>query len=166
MTFNLRLSRARTGVVAMRQDSSYYNNWIPRNWGEKGVIFFFTNIYIKKKQLDSVTSALSKASSELLPSDCGTPNNESVAGHLKRHYLKHLFRSPCSPCYTTCVHSGVNTLVSLPAPAAWTAGWLAGWLAGSTVAYLVSEIRHPEPCGLITDRALRTQGSSTCGERN
>ena len=34
MTFNLRLSRARTGVVAMRQDSSY-NNWIPRNWGEK-----------------------------------------------------------------------------------------------------------------------------------
>ena len=35
MTFNLRLSR--TGVVAMRQDSSYYNNWIPRNWGEKGV---------------------------------------------------------------------------------------------------------------------------------
>jgi hypothetical protein len=36
MTFNLRLSRARTGVVAMRQDSSYYNNWIPRNWGEKG----------------------------------------------------------------------------------------------------------------------------------
>ena len=37
MTFNLRLSRARTGVVAMRQDSSYYNNWIPRNWGEKGV---------------------------------------------------------------------------------------------------------------------------------
>ena len=40
MTFNLRLSRARTGVVAMRQDSSY-NNWIPRNWGEKGVIFFF-----------------------------------------------------------------------------------------------------------------------------
>ena len=35
MTFNLRLSRARTGVVAMRQDSSYYNNWIPRNWGEK-----------------------------------------------------------------------------------------------------------------------------------
>ena len=39
MTFNLRLSRARTGVVAMRQDSSYYNNWIPRNWGEKGVKF-------------------------------------------------------------------------------------------------------------------------------
>jgi hypothetical protein len=37
MTFNLRLSQARTGVVAMRQDSSYYNNWIPRNWGEKGV---------------------------------------------------------------------------------------------------------------------------------
>jgi hypothetical protein len=37
MTFNLRLSRTRTGVVAMRQDSSYYNNWIPRNWGEKGV---------------------------------------------------------------------------------------------------------------------------------
>jgi hypothetical protein len=37
MTFNLRLSRARMGVVAMRQDSSYYNNWIPRNWGEKGV---------------------------------------------------------------------------------------------------------------------------------
>ena len=37
MTFNLRLSRARTGVVAMRQDSSYYNNWIPQNWGEKGV---------------------------------------------------------------------------------------------------------------------------------
>ena len=35
MTFNLRL--ARTGVVAMRQDSSYYNNWILRNWGEKGV---------------------------------------------------------------------------------------------------------------------------------
>ena len=35
MTFSLRLSRARTGVVAMRQDSSYYNNWIPRNWGEK-----------------------------------------------------------------------------------------------------------------------------------
>ena len=35
MTFNLRLSRARTGVVAMRQDSSYCNNWIPRNWGEK-----------------------------------------------------------------------------------------------------------------------------------
>ena len=31
--FNLRLSRARTGVVAMRQD------WIPRNWGEKGVKF-------------------------------------------------------------------------------------------------------------------------------
>jgi hypothetical protein len=21
----------------MRQDSSYYNNWTPRNWGEKGV---------------------------------------------------------------------------------------------------------------------------------
>ena len=39
MTFNLRFSRARTGVVAMRQDSSYYNNWIPRNWGEKGVKF-------------------------------------------------------------------------------------------------------------------------------
>ena len=37
MTVNLRLSRARTGVVAMRQASSYYNNWIPRNWGEKGV---------------------------------------------------------------------------------------------------------------------------------
>ena len=37
MTFNLRLSRVRAGVVAMRQDSSYYNNWIPRNWGEKGV---------------------------------------------------------------------------------------------------------------------------------
>ena len=37
MTFNLRLSRACKGVVAMRQDSSYYNNWIPRNWGEKGV---------------------------------------------------------------------------------------------------------------------------------
>ena len=37
MTFNLRLSLARTGVVAMRQDSSYYNNWRPRNWGEKGV---------------------------------------------------------------------------------------------------------------------------------
>ena len=36
MTFNLHLSRARTGVVAMRQDSSYYNNWIPRNWREKG----------------------------------------------------------------------------------------------------------------------------------
>ena len=29
MTFNLRLSRARTGVVAMRQASSYENNWIP-----------------------------------------------------------------------------------------------------------------------------------------
>ena len=29
LTFNLRLSRARTGVVAMRQDSSCYNNWIP-----------------------------------------------------------------------------------------------------------------------------------------
>ena len=39
MTFNLCLSRARTGVVAMRQDSSYYNNWIPQNWGEKGVKF-------------------------------------------------------------------------------------------------------------------------------
>ena len=39
MTFNLRLSRARTGVVAMRQDSSYYNNWIPRNWREKRVKF-------------------------------------------------------------------------------------------------------------------------------
>jgi hypothetical protein len=37
MTFKLLLSRARTGVVAMRQDSSYYNNWIPQNWGEKGV---------------------------------------------------------------------------------------------------------------------------------
>ena len=37
MTFNVCLSRVRTGVVAMRQDSSYYNNWIPRNWGEKGV---------------------------------------------------------------------------------------------------------------------------------
>ena len=33
----LDLSRARTGVVAMRQDSSYYNNWISRNWGEKGI---------------------------------------------------------------------------------------------------------------------------------
>ena len=30
MTFNLRLSRARMGVVAK-------NNWIPQNWGEKGV---------------------------------------------------------------------------------------------------------------------------------
>ena len=37
MTFNLRLSRARTGVVAMRQDSSYYNNWIPQNWRQNGV---------------------------------------------------------------------------------------------------------------------------------
>ena len=37
MTFNLRLSRARTGVVAMRQDSNYYNNWITRNGGEKWV---------------------------------------------------------------------------------------------------------------------------------
>jgi hypothetical protein len=36
MIFNLRLSRARTGVVAMRQDSSYDNNWMPQNWGEKG----------------------------------------------------------------------------------------------------------------------------------
>ena len=35
MTFNLRLSRARTVVVAMRQDSSYYNNWTPPNWREK-----------------------------------------------------------------------------------------------------------------------------------
>ena len=35
MAFDLCLSRARKGVVAMRQDSS--NNWIPRNWGEKGV---------------------------------------------------------------------------------------------------------------------------------
>jgi hypothetical protein len=33
MALDLRLSRARTGVVAMRQDG---NNWIPRNWGEKG----------------------------------------------------------------------------------------------------------------------------------
>ena len=33
MTF----SRARTGVVAMRQDSSL--DWIPRNWGENGVKF-------------------------------------------------------------------------------------------------------------------------------
>ena len=40
MPFSLRLSRARTGVVAMRQDSSYYNNCIPRNWGEKGVKFY------------------------------------------------------------------------------------------------------------------------------
>jgi hypothetical protein len=29
MTFNLRLSGARTGFVAMRQDSRYYNNLIP-----------------------------------------------------------------------------------------------------------------------------------------
>ena len=33
MTFNLRLSRAHTGVVAMSQDSTSYNNWIPRNLG-------------------------------------------------------------------------------------------------------------------------------------
>ena len=48
MTFNLRLSRARTGVVAMRQDSSYYNNWIPQNWGEKGV-----KLNNKKKEIAS-----------------------------------------------------------------------------------------------------------------
>ena len=33
----------------MRQDSSYYNNWIPRNWGEKGVkfkIYIYIYIYI------------------------------------------------------------------------------------------------------------------------
>jgi hypothetical protein len=35
MAFDLRLSRARTEDVAMRQVTT--NNWIPRNWGEKGV---------------------------------------------------------------------------------------------------------------------------------
>ena len=35
-----------TGVVAMRQDSSYYNNWIPRKWGEKGVK---KNVNVKNK---------------------------------------------------------------------------------------------------------------------
>ena len=35
MAFDLRLSRAHTGVVAMRQDRNY--NWIPRNWREKRV---------------------------------------------------------------------------------------------------------------------------------
>ena len=49
MTFSLRLSRSRTGVVAMRKDSSYYNNWIPRNWGEKrGKI---QKIKIKQKKI-------------------------------------------------------------------------------------------------------------------
>ena len=39
MAFDLRLSLARTGVVTMRQDTVVTtNNWIPRNWGEKGVI--------------------------------------------------------------------------------------------------------------------------------
>ena len=50
MAFDLHLSRARTRVVAMRQDSSYYNNWIPRNWGEKGVKFTPKN-YLKKKMI-------------------------------------------------------------------------------------------------------------------
>ena len=34
MTFNLRLSPARMGVIAMRQDCSYKNNWIPRKGGQ------------------------------------------------------------------------------------------------------------------------------------
>ena len=61
MTFNLRLSRARKGVVAMRQDSSYYNNWIPRNWGEKGVkIQQQKKIYLPKgEELQSTVFVLS-----------------------------------------------------------------------------------------------------------
>ena len=61
MTFNLRLSRARTGVVAMRQDSSYYNNWIPRNWGEKGVKYIFFNL--KKNMYHAVLWANDSSSS-------------------------------------------------------------------------------------------------------
>ena len=57
MTFNLRLSPASTGDVAMRQDSSYYNNWIPRNWGEKGGGFF---LYIFLKNCDNVVGYTSK----------------------------------------------------------------------------------------------------------
>jgi hypothetical protein len=39
MAFDIRLSRARTGVVAMRQDSINTNNWIPQNWYPKGIKF-------------------------------------------------------------------------------------------------------------------------------
>jgi hypothetical protein len=50
MTFNLRLSR----VVAMRQDSSYYNNWIPRKGGKikelsNGIFFQNTRINVSAK---------------------------------------------------------------------------------------------------------------------
>ena len=47
MTFNLRLSQARTGVVAMRLIATK-NNWIPRNWGEKGVKFNNTKKWLNK----------------------------------------------------------------------------------------------------------------------
>jgi hypothetical protein len=82
MTFNLRLARARTGVVAMRHGSSYYNYWTPRNWGEKGV---------KKKQC-APCAAGEKGHSKM----CGFVNangmltagmsTRAVAGKLELHF--------------------------------------------------------------------------------